>query len=230
MTGFQIFDRGFIHLHIAVRQDARADVFVNELQPLGGQCHPPGQCLTRQMHLVAVPEDLFLPIQRKVIAVFADQHLRQQARCGQAAIQQPFRQGCDHGRLVEFHPVNVFAADHAAAQKAGRFVIELFADFLADATPALRRGFHRLGINHFFDSRQVLWAGSSCSLLAQNTRRTSRSIFCRRSPFSRCDSASARWHCSSWRVSSASRGVIRNARRSKAAPSSRHYNAYIIEL
>jgi len=39
--------------------------------------------------------NVFLPIERQVVAVFADQDVRQKSRRGQAAIQQPLRQGRD---------------------------------------------------------------------------------------------------------------------------------------
>ena len=41
------------------------------------------------------------------------------------------------------------------AKKVGRFVIELFADFLPDATPLFEPGFHRFGFDHFFHYGQT---------------------------------------------------------------------------
>ena len=72
-------------------------------------------------------KDLFLPIQRQMVAVFGHQDVRQQARRGQAAVLQPFRQRRDHRGKGRRNAGNIFFADGAAAQKAGRFVIQLFA-------------------------------------------------------------------------------------------------------
>ena len=92
----QIVDRRFIHLHIAARQDAGADGLVNRLQPFGGQFNPTRQGLPGQMDLMPPRKNLFLPIQRQMIAVFGDQNLRQQTGRGQAAVLQPLRQRRDH--------------------------------------------------------------------------------------------------------------------------------------
>ena len=73
----QIINRRFIHLHIAASQDSGADVFVNGFEPIGGQPHPARQGLPGQMNSVALKKNLFLPVQRQVVAVFADQNMRQ---------------------------------------------------------------------------------------------------------------------------------------------------------
>ena len=117
---------------------------------------PARQGLPRQVNSVAANENLFLPVQRQMVAVFAHQNVRQQSGCGQTTILQTFWQRRDDRCLVKVNPVNVFAPNGPAAQKTRRFKIQLLADFLADATPALRRGLHRFGINDFFNHRQVL--------------------------------------------------------------------------
>src|SRR5208283_3476765 len=71
VTGFQIIDRRFIHLHIAASHDAGANLFVNRLEPISGQRHPPGQSLPWQVNSVATKENLFLPIEGKMVTVFA---------------------------------------------------------------------------------------------------------------------------------------------------------------
>jgi hypothetical protein len=67
--------------------------------------------------------------------------------------------------VVKVNAVNVFATDHAAAQKTGRLVIQLLADLFPDAAPALRRGFHWVGINHLFHDGQVV-GQPGCAFLA----------------------------------------------------------------
>ena len=51
--------------------------------------------LPGQVNSVTLQENLFLPIQRQMVAVFSHHDVRQQSRRGQAAIQQPFRQRRD---------------------------------------------------------------------------------------------------------------------------------------
>ena len=108
------------------------------------------------MNAVATSINLFLPIQWQMVAVFADQHLREQTRRGQPAFLQTFGQRGNHRSQVQFRAVNIFFADRPAAQKTRRFIIQLLAHFLPDATPVLRRGFHGCGFNHFFDHWQVI--------------------------------------------------------------------------
>ena len=105
-----------------------------------------------------------------MVAIFADQNLRQQTRRGQAAIQQPFRQGGDHRHRVHFRPVDILLADEAAAQKAGGFVIKLFADFLPNAPPLFGLGFHRFGFDHFFHHGQMFWQPGSGFLPGARSR------------------------------------------------------------
>lgn len=107
------------------------------------------------MHVVAAGEDLFLPVERKVIAVFAHEDLGQQSGRGQAAFAQALGQRRDDGSQIGVGAVNVFAADDPPAQEAAGFVIELFVHFLADAAPGLRRGLHRFGIDDLFDERKI---------------------------------------------------------------------------
>ncbi len=46
--------------------------------------------------------------------------------------------------------------EQLTAQKTSRFVVELLADFLADATPGLRLGLDRVRVEDFLHHRQVL--------------------------------------------------------------------------
>ena len=108
------------------------------------------------MHLMPAKENLFLPEEGQMIAVFADQHLRQQARRGQTAFLQTRRQGRHHRGQIQLHAGHIFFADEPPAQKTGRFIIQLLADFLPDAAPLFGSGFHRFRFEHFLDHRQVL--------------------------------------------------------------------------
>ncbi len=108
------------------------------------------------MDAVAGAVNLLLPVERQVIAELGNEDLREQAGRGQAAFLQARGQRGDGGHGVDFAAAHILAPDQAAAQKARGFVIELFADFLADAAPGLRASLDRRGIEHFLDHRQVL--------------------------------------------------------------------------
>ncbi len=108
------------------------------------------------MHVVAAGKDLFLTVERKVVAVFADQHLGEQTGRRQPAFAQALGQRRDDGGEIGVGAVNEFAANDPAAQETAGFVVELFVHFLADAAPGLRLCFHRLGIDDLFDQRQML--------------------------------------------------------------------------
>ena len=90
-----------------------------------------------------------------MVAIFSHYDMRQQTRRGQTAIQQPFGQGGDHGRTVRVGLVNILSAHNPASKKAARLIIQLLADFLADATPLFGLRFDRFGIDHFLHHRQV---------------------------------------------------------------------------
>ena len=108
------------------------------------------------MHSVTANKNLFLPVKWKVVAVFAHQDVRQQSGRSQSTLLQTFRQRRDERGAVQINAVNIFSANGSAAQKARRLEVQLLADFLADAAPALRCGLHRFGINDFLHHRQVV--------------------------------------------------------------------------
>jgi hypothetical protein len=114
-----------------------------------------GQRLPGQMHLMALRENLFLPIQRQMVAVFAHQNVRQQPRRGQTGLAGVPATARSPEPVQDQRGEHIFA-DGPAAQKTRRFIIQLLADFLPDATPGFGLLFHRFGINHFFDQGQVL--------------------------------------------------------------------------
>ena len=181
VAGSEIADRRFVDLHVAASHHAGADGFVDRLQPVGAKFDPAGQRLPRQLHVVAAGEDLFLTIKRKVVAVFADEDVREQTGRGQSAFAQTLGQQCDDGGEIGVGAVNVFAADDAATQEAAGFVVELFVHLLADAAPGFRLRFHRLGIEDLFDdgkmfgqSRTTLFAGTGRARLGQWRQRLGR--------------------------------------------------------
>lgn len=87
MTRGQVSHGRFVDLRIATGQHAGADLFVDRLKPIGAPFHPAGESRTGEIDLVALGKDLFLPVERKVIAILADQDVREQPRTRQAPFQ-----------------------------------------------------------------------------------------------------------------------------------------------
>ena len=155
MAGRQIANRSLVDLKVSSGHDSGADLLIDGSQPIGGQPHPAGHALTRQMNPVAVSKNGFLPVERKVIAILADDDLRQKSGRRNAALLQARRQCRDHGRRFRVPTPHVFAAHQSPAQEPSGFVVELFADLRTDQAPILWRLLHFLGIDDLLDNRQV---------------------------------------------------------------------------
>src|SRR5690606_30862670 len=90
------------------------------------------------VHVMSRPEDLFLTIERYMVAELIDDHRGDEPGSGEACILQRRRQGGDHRRVLDVVYTHKLQTHSAAAEKASRLVIELFADLLPDLTPLLR--------------------------------------------------------------------------------------------
>ena len=77
------------------------------------------------------PKDGFLAVQRQMVSVLGHQHLCQQARCGQALVNDL----CGHRRLRQGLALGArpLAAHVALHREHARCVVEFFADVFADA-------------------------------------------------------------------------------------------------
>ena len=75
-------------------------------------------------------EYLRLPVERRVVAIFGEQYLRQKRRRRQSAGDQPVRRRRLRCRLAS--PTGVFRAGDADHAKLGRNPVEHLADALAD--------------------------------------------------------------------------------------------------
>ena len=62
----QIADRGLVNLKVSSGHDSGADLLIDGSKPIGGQSHPASHGLPRQVNLVAVSKNGFLPVERKV--------------------------------------------------------------------------------------------------------------------------------------------------------------------
>ena len=151
----QIADRGLVNLKVSSGHDPGADLLIDGSKPIGGQSHPASHGLPRQVNLVAVSKNGFLPVERKVIAELADDDLRQKSRRRNAALLQARRQCRDQGRRFRVPAPHVFASHQSPAQEPSGFVVELFADLRTDQAPILWRLLHFLGIDDLLDNRQV---------------------------------------------------------------------------
>ena len=101
-------------------------------------------------------EDLRLAIQRKVVGIFVDQHMRQQRLGRHAAVDWPLRRGRLHDGLLAGPAAIARPADHLNAKLGGDVVQHLgtvFADRMQRRTTA-RAGLV-VDIDHDLDPRQM---------------------------------------------------------------------------
>jgi len=105
---------------------------------------------------VALEVDLLLSIEGQVIGVFADDDVGEQPRREDAAFEEFIGKSCDNGSGFGLRDPNILRAHEATAKEAAGFVVEFFADFLADAPPRFRTGFDRFGLEDDFLDGQVL--------------------------------------------------------------------------
>ena len=112
--------------------------------------------LPRDEHAVPLPEELFLPVEGQVVAVLADQQLRQQTRRGQAVLGHAGRRGRDHRRQRPLRDAHILGPHGFLPEELAGLIIQPPAHFLADALPVLRLGLHQLGFDHLADDFQVV--------------------------------------------------------------------------
>ena len=134
--------------------------FHQRRQQLARAAHPVRQRRAFQLHAFA-RVNLFLPIQRQVIAVFRDQHVRQQSRSGQAARDRTARR---------------FRLHDLVAARAGQL-----RPHLPDHFEARRNVLQDLR-NVFAQRLQLAAAVRTGRLLRQNLPRLARQLFRQRPP------------------------------------------------
>ncbi|MBU6498763.1 MAG: hypothetical protein KGQ40_09570 [Rhodospirillales bacterium] len=155
LTGIEHRQRRVVGEHPWRGQHRAQHRRVQRFQPPAGPSHPVAECGTIELHTVP-GEHLRLAIQRQVIAVFADQHVRDQRLGGHAAIQGTLRGGRLHHRALAA-PAAIFGpADYPDPERGRRVVQHLgtvFADDVAGAA-AVRAGLG-IDIDHHLDPRQM---------------------------------------------------------------------------
>jgi hypothetical protein len=128
-TGIKHRDRSVVGEQMVGSKHVLAQPLMQGFQPPACTAHPSTQCRTAEIN--AMPrKDLRLPVERGVIAVFADQHLRQQRGRRQATGNQPLgRRRLDH--LIA-GAAGVFRAGDANDTKLCRHPVQHLADTLTD--------------------------------------------------------------------------------------------------
>jgi hypothetical protein len=124
-------DRGVIGEQLLRAEDVFGEPLLQRRQPPADTADPVGEC--RAVDLDAMPgEDLALPVEWKVIAVFGDQDMSEQGRTGQPLGDRPLR---GRGRGLMDGPAGPAAIPRPADSddpKPRRHMIEHLADRLAD--------------------------------------------------------------------------------------------------
>ena len=82
---FEHLHRRLVGMHNRVAENLCFEGIHQRLQLHATNAHPLGQCRTRQRHTRAA-KNVFLAVQRQMVAVFGHQHLGQQARSGNALV------------------------------------------------------------------------------------------------------------------------------------------------
>ena len=130
-------------------------------QQEGRAADPIGQRRTVEFDALA-GIDLSLPIQRKMIGIFGDKHLRYRGLGRQSALDQPRRRRRLHHHVLTSSAAIFGSANHQHAELC-RHDVEPFARILAD--PMQRLAAARAGavvdVDHHLDARQMLGKRSS---------------------------------------------------------------------
>ena len=154
-TGIKHRQRGVVSEYLGRGQHGAQHQLVQRRQPPAGAAHPGAQGGTIQRHTLA-GEDLRLAIQRQMVGVFVDQHMRQQRLGGHAAVDRTLRRRRLHDRLLAGSAAIPRPADHADPQL-GRHVVQhlrpVFADDVQRA-PATGAGLV-VDVDHHLDPRQM---------------------------------------------------------------------------
>src|SRR6266540_4458110 len=129
-AGIKHRDRRIVGKQVIRCKDVRAELFVQRVEPPACAANPSGQRRAIELNAVA-REDLRLSIQRRVIAIFADQDLREQRRRRQATCDRTLRRR----RLVHgpTGPAAIFGAANPDDTEPRGHPVQHLADALADA-------------------------------------------------------------------------------------------------
>src|SRR5215470_12757541 len=128
-TGIEHWDRRIVVKQMIRRKDIRTESFVQRVEPPACAADPCGQRRAIEIN-AETRKDLRLPVQRRVIAIFADQDLREQRRRRQAACNRALRSRRLRHRSAS--AAAIFGAANADDTKLRRHPIQHLADAFAD--------------------------------------------------------------------------------------------------
>jgi hypothetical protein len=129
-SGVQHRQRRVIGEHLGRTQHGAEQQFVQRRQPPAGTADPVTQRGPIQRDALS-GEDLRLPVQREMVGVFADQHVRQHRLGRHAAVDRPFRRRCLDHRLPA-GPAAIFGAANDPDPQMRRNKVEHLGDVFTD--------------------------------------------------------------------------------------------------
>src|SRR5215204_5694009 len=135
VTRSEIADRRLIDLHITAGEDLLSHLLVDRPQPIRSKTDPLRHRLSRQPDAVARPVDGFLTVERKMIAIFANEDLREKPRTSDAPLEDGLRQWCHDRHRVDLATMHVLRSHRSAPEELRRLVIEPLTDLFPDAPP-----------------------------------------------------------------------------------------------
>ncbi len=149
LFGVLVFYEGFVGLDISARADFIAQGFIDERKPVHDQVHPSAHRLAADLDVMALLEDLLLPIERKMVAVFSKNNVEDKPRRGIGAFDElgGGSRGDDrhHGAVGDLF---VFWANGDPLEETRRRHIELLRALFADLFPLIRILQHFVRLDH----------------------------------------------------------------------------------
>ncbi len=149
--------RGLIGMQHGLLQQMVFEGLGQRFQAHAAQAHPLRHARAREVHAAAAV-NLLLAVQRQVIVVLGQHHLRQQAGGGNAFVNELRWQGCSQHRLAA--RTGVLAADVPVHEEACGLAVELLADLLPDTAQGVAlRAQAGVDLVAVFDARQLAGQG-----------------------------------------------------------------------
>ena len=175
-TGIKHRQRGVVSEYHGRGQHGAQHQFVQRRQPPTGAAHPGAQGGTIQCDTLA-GKDLRLAIQRQMVGIFVDQHMRHQRLGGHAAVNGTLRRWRLHDRLLAGSAAIPRPTYHSDPQL-GRHVVKHLHPVFADDVqhvPATGAGLV-VDVDHHLDPRQMRRQRSTVALDRFCARRTRRRL------------------------------------------------------
>ncbi|CQR34789.1 conserved hypothetical protein [Thiomonas arsenitoxydans] len=153
----QLGYRGLIGMQHGLLQQMVFEGLGQRFQAHPAQAHPLRQARAREVHAAAAV-NLLLAVQRQVIVVLGQHHLRQQAGGGNAFVNELRWQGCSQHRLAA--GAGILAADVPVHEETRGLAVELLADLLPDTAQGVAlRAQAGVDLVAMLDARQLAGQG-----------------------------------------------------------------------